>query len=426
MTKVLLKNIDTPNSQDIDVYLSSGGYTALKKAYSMTPREVTDEVIKSGLKGRGGAWYPAGKKWEVSLDIDKKPKYLIANADEGEPCTFKDRPFLEKDPHMLIEGMLIAAYAFGAEFGYIYIRGEYPEGAKVLNAAIKQAEKRGFLGKNVIGSANNFELKVYRGAGSYVCGEASALIESLEGRRGHYRTRPPYMAVEGAFSRPTVVNNVETLVNVPHIIERGAEWFAAIGSPKSPGPKIFSLSGNVERPGLYELPTGITLRELIFKHGGGIRGGKELKAVIPGGLATSALTKEHLDVRMDVDSLRAVGTSIGSGSVTVMDEDVCMVHAARRAARFFSHESCGKCAPCREGTKRMHEILIKITDGKGKESDLELMRELGETVQGTALCGLGESCANFILSTLKYFRHEYMMHIKEKACPEKSCKALAV
>jgi NADH-quinone oxidoreductase subunit F len=424
MTRVLLKNIDTPNSQDIEVYMKSGGYKALVKAYSMTPREVTDEVKKSGLRGRGGAWYPAGKKWEVSLESQRRPKYLVANADEGEPGTFKDRPFLEKDPHMLIEGMLISAYAFGAEYGYIYIRGEYPEGARVLEAAIKQAQEKGRLGKNILGMGVNFDLKVYRGAGSYVCGEASALIESLEGRRGHYRTRPPYMAVEGAFSMPTVVNNVETLVNVPHIIMRGAEWFAAKGSPKCPGPKIFSLSGHVNRPGLYELPTGITLREIIYKHGGGIRDGRELKAVIPGGLATALLTPEHLDVRMDVDSLWQAGTSMGSGAITVMDEHTCMVHAARRAAKFFYHESCGKCTPCREGTKRIYEMLVRITEGQGVEEDLDKLREIGRIMQCSSLCGLGESGANFMLSTIKYFEPEYLAHIRHRVCPEDGCKAL--
>ncbi len=316
--------------------------------------------------------------------------------------------------------MIIAAYAFGAEYGYIYIRGEYPEGAKVLNAAIRQAEERGYLGKNILGTRNSFELKVYRGAGAYVCGEDSALIESLEGNRGQCRSKPPYPAVEGVFSMPTVVNNVETLVNVSHIIEKGAQWFASIGSPKYPGPKSFCLSGNVKRPGLYELTMGITLRELIYRYGGGVRGGKKMKAVLPGGIATSLLTKEHLDVRMDVDALIAAGSSMGSGGVIVMDEDVCMVHAAKRAAKFFARESCGKCTPCREGTKRMHEILTRITDGKGMESDLELIRELGEGVQETSLCGLGGSCANFILSTLKYFRHEYLIHINGRACPEKA------
>ncbi|MDA8088363.1 MAG: NADH-quinone oxidoreductase subunit NuoF [Nitrospiraceae bacterium] len=420
MKRVLLKNIDTPNNRDLDVYISSGGYNALKKAYSMSPVEVTDEVIMSGLGGRGGAWYPTGKKWKASRETGRTPKYLIANADEGEPGTFKDRVFLEKDPHMLIEGMLIAAYAIGAKSGYIYIRGEYPEGANVLEAAIRQAEERGYLGSNILGSGNDFYLKVYRGAGAYVCGEDSALIESIEGNRGHCRLKPPYPAAEGLFSMPTVVNNVETLVNVPHIIERGAEWFASIGSPKYPGPKIFCLSGNVKRPGLYELPTGITLRTLIYTHGGGITAGKKLKAVIPGGLATSLLTQEHLDVRMDMDGLIAAGSSIGSGAVIVMDEDVCMVHAAKRAAKFFARESCGKCTPCREGTRRMREILERITDGKGRESDLDLMKELGEAVQETALCGLGGSCANFILSTLKYFRHEYLTHIHGTACPEKA------
>ncbi len=420
MKRVLLRNMDTPNSRELDVYISSGGYSALRKAYSMSPSEVTEEVIKSGLGGRGGAWYPAGKKWQASRETNKTPRYLVANADEGEPGTFKDRAFLEKDPHMLIEGMLIAAYAIGAKQGYIYVRGEYPEGARVMEAAIRQAEERGCLGSNILGSGNNFYLKVYRGAGAYVCGEDSALIESIDGSRGHCRSKPPYPAAVGLFSMPTVVNNVETLVNVPHIIERGAQWFASIGSPKHPGPKIFCLSGNVRRPGLYELPTGTVLHTLIYRYGGGMRAGKKLKAVLPGGISTSLLTSERLDVRMDVDDLAAAGSSMGSGGVIVIDEDVCMVHAAKRAAKFFAHESCGKCTPCREGTKRMHEILERITDGSGRESDLELMRELGEGIQETSLCGLGGSCANFILSTLKYFRHEYLMHIHGTACPEKA------
>jgi len=418
MEKILLKNADVPNINDIDVYMAHGGYQSLDKAFSMTPKDVLEEVKRSGLRGRGGAWFPAGMKWQFCVEVQKFPKYLIANADEGEPGTFKDRPFLEKDVHQLIEGMIVSAYAIGASGGYIYLRGEYPDGYRILNAAIEQAYKRNFLGKNIKGTDFSFDLAVHRGAGAYICGEASALIESLEGKRGQFRVRPPYMATHGAFAMPTVVNNVETLVNVSHIINKGADWWSSIGTKESPGPKVFGISGHLNKPGLYELPMGVTLRELIYEHGGGIKGGKNLKAVIPGGVSTSLLIPEHLDIKMDVKSLQEAGSAIGSGATMVMHEDTCIVHIIWRAMAFFYHESCGRCTPCREGTDWMLRILTRIENGEGRMEDIDILKDVCHTIHHNCFCPLGEGAVMPVLSSIKYFRHEYEQHIKEKGCPK--------
>jgi len=418
MEKLLLKNADVPNINDIDVYMSHGGYLSLDKAFAMGSAEVLDMVKRSGLRGRGGAWFPAGMKWQFCVEVDRFPKYLIANADEGEPGTFKDRPFLEKDPHQLIEGMIVSAYAIGASGGYIYLRGEYPDAYRILNAAIDQAYKKGFLGKNIKGTDFSFDLAVHSGAGAYICGEASALIESLEGKRGQFRVRPPYMATHGAYAKPTVVNNVETLVNVSHIINKGAAWWSGIGSKDSPGTKVFGISGHLNKPGLYELPMGVPLRELIYEHGGGIRGGKNLKAVIPGGVSTSFLTPEHLDVNMDVKSLQEAGSAIGSGATMVLDEDTCIVHIVWRAMAFFAHESCGRCTPCREGTDWMMRTLARIDNGEGTMEDLDILKDVSHTIHNNCFCPLGEGAVMPVLSSLKYFRHEYEEHIKGKGCPK--------
>jgi NADH-quinone oxidoreductase subunit F len=416
--KILLKNADVPNITDIDVYIAHGGYLSLDKAFAMEPKGVMEEVKRAGLRGRGGAWFPAGMKWQFCVEVDRWPKFLIANADEGEPGTFKDRPFLEKDPHQLIEGMIVSAYAIGASGGYIYLRGEYPDGYRILNAAIEQAYSRNLLGKNIKGTNFSFDLAVHSGAGAYICGEASALIESLEGKRGQFRVRPPYMATHGAYGRPTVVNNVETLVNVSHIINHGADWWSSIGSKDSPGPKVFGISGHLERPGLYELPMGVPLKELIYEHGGGIRGGKKLKAIIPGGISTALLTPEHIDIKMDVKSLQDAGSAIGSGATIVMDEDTCIVHVVWRAMVFFCHESCGRCTPCREGTDWMVKILARMENGGGRMEDLDILEDVCHTIHNNCFCPLGEGAVMPVLSSLKYFRGEYEEHIRNGGCPK--------
>ncbi|MBI5191381.1 MAG: NADH-quinone oxidoreductase subunit NuoF [Nitrospirae bacterium] len=418
MDRILLKNVDVPNIHDIDVYMAHGGYISLDKAFAMDPKDVLEEVKRSGLRGRGGAWFPAGMKWQFCVEVPKFPKYLIANADEGEPGTFKDRPFLETDPHQLIEGMIVSAYAIGASGGYIYLRGEYPDGYRTLNTAIKQAYDRNLLGKNIKGTDFSFDLTVHRGAGAYICGEASALIESLEGKRGQFRVRPPYMATHGAFAMPTVVNNVETLVNVSHIINHGADWWGSIGTKESPGPKVFGISGHLNRPGLYEEAMGVTLRELIYERGGGIRGGKKLKGVIPGGVSTSMLTPDFLDMKMDVKSLQDAGSAIGSGALMVMDEDTCIVHIVWRAMAFFQHESCGRCTPCREGTDWMLQILARMENGGGRMEDLDILADVCHTIHHNCFCPLGEGAVMPVLSSLKYFRHEYEEHIKAGKCPK--------
>jgi NADH-quinone oxidoreductase subunit F len=417
MASYLLSGIDNPALAGIAGYEEAGGYQGLRKALSMEPREIIDRVKRSGLRGRGGAGFPTGMKWTFASSDPNSPKFLICNADEGEPGTFKDRPILEKKPHLLIEGMAISAYALQAEYGYIYLRGEYPRAKEILEAAIEQAYEKGYLGENVLSSGFGFSLAVHQGAGAYICGEETALIESLEGKRGQPRIKPPFPVNSGVFSKPTVVNNVETLANVPYIMEIGPAAYSQIGSPECPGPKLFSVSGHVERPGVYELPMGTPLREIIYTHAGGIKGGKRLKAVIPGGISTPVLPPEKIDCPMDFVSMPRHGSMLGSGAVIVLDETTCLVKVCWRAQKFFEHESCGKCTPCREGTGWMSSVLGRIERGEGKPGDIELLLDIAGNISGKTFCPLGDGAAVVVTSFIKHFRGEFERHIKEGGCP---------
>jgi len=398
-------------------YKKQGGYKALTKVLKdMVPDQVTELVKKSGLRGRGGAGFPTGLKWSFIPKDPKVPKYLCCNADESEPGTFKDRQLIERDPHQMIEGLIIASYAIGAHLAYIYIRGEFSYGASVLEKALGEAREAGFIGSDILGSGFDLEMYVHRGAGAYICGEETALLESIEGKRGMPRIKPPFPATHGLYSKPTVVNNVETLSNLPHIIARGAEWYASIGTPKSTGTRIFSVSGHVKRPGNYEVPMGIPLRELIYDHAGGIRADRQLKAVIPGGASASFFTPEHLDVKLDFEEVAKAGSMLGSGGVTVMDDSTCMVWAATNLLHFFQHESCGKCTPCREGSFWLHRILQRIEMGKGRMEDLDLMENLSNNIGGKTICAFGDAAISPVLSTLKYFRQEYEDHVRQGRC----------
>ncbi len=416
MEKFLLKNIENPNSADINEYLKAGGYNNIVKALEMKPEEVVEETKTAGLRGRGGAGFPTFMKWNFARADSKFPKYLLCNADEGEPGTFKDRPILEKNPHLLIEGMVIAGYALGAEFGYIYLRGEYPEAADILNGAIKQASEKNYLGDNINGKGVKFHLSVHQGAGAYICGEETALIESLEGRRGQPRNKPPFPVNVGVWNMPTIVNNVETLSNLPYIIEIGGEAYSKIGSEECPGPKLFSVSGHVENPGVYELPMGTSLKDIVYKHAGGIKNGKKLKAVIPGGISTPVLPADAIDCAMDFVAMPKAGSMLGSGAVIVMDESVCMVKVAYRALKFFEHESCGKCVPCREGTDWLRKILGRIESGGGREGDIELLSDITEIMSGKTFCPLGDGAAGVVIGMIKHFKGEFEEHINKKAC----------
>ncbi|MCL5978967.1 MAG: NADH-quinone oxidoreductase subunit NuoF [Nitrospirae bacterium] len=407
MEKFLLRNIENPNSTDINEYIKAGGYKALLKAVEMKPADIVSEVRKSGLRGRGGAGFPTGMKWAFASADPKKPRYMLCNADEGEPGTFKDRPILEKNPHLLIEGMIISGYALEAEYGYIYIRGEYPAAKDILDAAIKQAHEKGYLGDNVSGKGVRFHLYVHQGAGAYICGEETALIESLEGKRGQPRIKPPFPVNEGFLSKPTIINNVETLANIPYIIEIGADAYAEIGSPDCPGPKLYSVSGHVKRPGVYELPMGITLREIIYDHCGGIRGDKKLKAVIPGGISTPILPADAIDCPMDFVNMPKHGSMLGSGAVMVFDETVDLVKVCYRAIKFFEHESCGKCTPCREGVGWMRAILERISGGSGTAEDIDLLIEVSNNITGKTFCPLGDGAAMVVQNFVKNFRSEF-------------------
>jgi len=368
MEKILFKYINVPDQYKIDTYIKNVGYRALPKALKeYTPDELIDMVKKSNLRGRGGAGFPAGLKWSFVPKDSPLPRFLLCNADEGEPGTFKDRALIENDPHQLLEGIIIASYAIGAHKAFIYIRGEFAFGAKRLEEAIKECYQKGYLGKDILGSGFDLDVDVYRGGGAYICGEETSLMESIEGKRANPRLKPPFPASVGLYKNPTVINNVETLSNISHIVLNGAEWFANIGEPKSTGTKIFSLSGHVNKPGNYELLMGVTLRELIFEHGGGIKDNRKLKAVIPGGVSTPVLTADLLDVKMDFESLYEAGSLLGSGATIVMDETTCMVKVAYRISKFFEHESCGKCVPCREGTRWIRQIMERIENGKGRE-----------------------------------------------------------
>ncbi|MBQ4577739.1 MAG: NADH-quinone oxidoreductase subunit NuoF [Clostridia bacterium] len=423
--RVVLEHCGEIDSDSIREYLSVGGYTALEKAlFEMKPEEIVTEISESNLRGRGGGGFHAGTKWSQVARQKATPKYIVCNGDEGDPGAFMDRSVMEDDPHRMIEGMMIAGIACGATEGYIYVRAEYPVAVRKLRTAIASAEELGLLGDNILGSGFSFHMHINRGAGAFVCGEGSALTASIEGKRGMPRVKPPRTVEQGLFGKPTVLNNVETFANVAGIIEKGAAWYKGIGPEKSPGTKAFALTGNVVNTGLIEVPMGTTLREVVFDIGGGIRNGKKFKAVQIGGPSGGCLTSEHLDLPLDFDSLKKAGAIIGSGGLVVMDEDTCMVEVARFFMKFTQNESCGKCVPCREGTKRMLEILERIVAGKGQEGDIELLEELADTITSTALCGLGKTAANPVVSTIKYFRSEYEAHIRDKRCPAGACARL--
>ncbi|MGB9803238.1 NADH-quinone oxidoreductase subunit NuoF, partial [Desulfofundulus sp.] len=423
--RVALELCGLVNPEDINDYLAHGGYQALEKAlFEMTPEDVIKEVMDSGLRGRGGAGFPTGRKWSFARSAAGDKKYVICNGDEGDPGAFMDRSVMEGAPHRVLEGMMIAGYAIGADEGYIYVRAEYPMAVKRLKKAVADAEAAGLLGDRILGSDFSFRIHIKEGAGAFVCGEETALIASIEGQRGMPRPRPPFPAQSGLWGCPTVINNVETLANVAPIISRGAEWFKQYGTPTSPGTKTFALAGQVAHTGLVEVPMGITLREVVFDIGGGLREGKKFKAVQIGGPSGGCLTEEHLDLPLDFDSLQKVGAMIGSGGMVVIGQDSCMVEVARFFMTFVQNESCGKCVPCREGTRRMLELLTKITKGKATEEDLLLLEELALVVKDGALCGLGKTAPNPVLTTLRYFRDEYEAHVREKKCPAGVCKDL--
>ena len=408
MEAVLLRARGVPDSRVIATYLAAGGYEGWKKALTMAPDAVTKEVTDSELRGRGGAGFPTGRKWSFVPKDHPGPRYLICNADESEPGTFKDREIIEHDPHQVIEGIAIASYAVGAKTAYIYIRGEFVRWARILEEAIEEARRAGFLGKNVLGSGFDLDVWVHRGAGAYICGEETALLESLEGKRGFPRLKPPFPAVVGAFGKPTVVNNVETLACVPHIMTRGAHWFASIGRPRNTGPKLFSVSGHVNRPGVYELPLSVTFREIIYEHCGGIRGGRKLKAFFPGGTSAPIMTAAEVDVQADFDACAQAGTMLGSGGVIVLDETVDMVEAAANVAHFYAHESCGQCTPCREGADWCKDVLDRMVEGHARAADPEtLLRICRFSSSGMTICPLGDAYALPISSMVNKFREEF-------------------
>ncbi|PKM40985.1 MAG: NADH-quinone oxidoreductase subunit F [Firmicutes bacterium HGW-Firmicutes-9] len=424
-TRVVLEHCGQIDATSIREYLGFGGYSAFETAlFDRTPDDIIDEITKSNLRGRGGGGFPAGRKWAQVRRQTEPVKYVVCNGDEGDPGAFMDRSVMEGDPHRMLEGMMIAGLACGAAEGYIYVRAEYPLAVKRLRRAIAQAEELGLLGEHILGTDFNFMLHIARGAGAFVCGEGSALTASIEGKRGMPRVKPPRTVEHGLFDKPTVLNNVETFANVPLIINRGADWYRSIGPENSPGTKAFALTGNIVNTGLIEVPMGTTLREVIFDIGGGVRDGKAFKAVQIGGPSGGCLTSEDLDLPLDFDSLKKAGAMIGSGGLVVMDEDTCMVEVARFFMHFTQNESCGKCVPCREGTKRMLAILERIVEGKGEEGDIELLLELADTITATALCGLGKSAASPVVSTIRSFRDEYEAHIREKRCPAGSCQKL--
>ncbi|MBF0552234.1 MAG: NADH-quinone oxidoreductase subunit NuoF [Deltaproteobacteria bacterium] len=421
----VLRNKGIIHPEKIDEYIAQDGYMAAAKAYTeMTSEQIVGEVKTAGLRGRGGAGFPTGLKWDFASKSVSDVKYVLCNADEGDPGAFMDRSVLEADPHAIIEGMMIAGRAIGARQGYIYCRAEYPLAIRRLNLAISQAREYGLLGKNIFGSGSDFDLDIYQGAGAFVCGEETALMTSIEGKRGMPRPRPPFPAHQGLWKKPTVLNNVETLANIPQIILNGGAWFASIGTEKSKGTKVFALTGAVKNIGLVEVPMGTPIRKIIFDIGGGIPKKKKFKAVQLGGPSGGCIPEEHLDLPVDYESIVSAGAIMGSGGMIVMDEDTCMVDMAKFFMDFVQEESCGKCTPCREGTKRMLEILERIVNGEGQASDIPLLEELSEVIKEGALCGLGQTGPNPILSTLRYFRHEYEAHIFEKKCPARKCVAL--
>lgn len=422
--RVALHGCGIINPEDINEALGFGGYQGLRRALTMTQQEVIDEIMKSGLRGRGGGGFPAGRKWQFAYDQKNDEKYVVCNGDEGDPGAFMDRSILEGNPLAVVEGMVIAGYAIGAQNGYFYVRAEYPTAVKRLRIAIREAEEIGLLGDNILGSDFSFRCHIRLGAGAFVCGEETALLNSIMGKRGMPRPRPPFPAISGLWGKPTIVNNVETLACVPFIMRNGYEEFAKVGTERSKGTKVFALGGKVNNVGLVEVPMGTTLRELIFDIGGGIPGGKKFKAIQTGGPSGGCLTEEYLDEPIDFDNLVAKGSMMGSGGAIVMDEDNCMVDVAKFYMEFICDESCGKCTPCRIGTKRMLEILTRITEGKGTMKDLDELDELSQTVKTNSLCALGQTSSNPIVSTLTHFRDEYIAHIVDKKCPAHICKNL--
>ena len=425
--RVALRNCGVIDPENIDEYIGTGGYQALGKVLTeMTPDEVIQCVLDSGLRGRGGAGFPTGKKWQLARNLvqDGGKKYVCCNADEGDPGAFMDRSVLEGDPHAVLEAMAIAGYAIGSDQGYIYVRAEYPIAVQRLEIAIKQAREYNLLGKDIFGTGFNFDIELRLGAGAFVCGEETALMTSIEGKRGEPRPRPPFPAVKGLFGRPTILNNVETYANITQIILNGAEWFASMGTEKSKGTKVFALGGKIHNTGLVEIPMGTTLREIIEEIGGGIPNGKKFKAAQTGGPSGGCIPAQHIDTPIDYDNLLAIGSMMGSGGLIVMDEDNCMVDIAKFFLQFTVDESCGKCTPCRVGTKRLYEILDKITKGRGELEDLDRLEELCNYIKSSALCGLGQTAPNPVLSTLRYFKDEYIAHIVDKKCPAGVCKSL--
>jgi NADH-quinone oxidoreductase subunit F len=423
--RVVLRNCGSIDPESIDEYLRNDGYRALAKVVtSMTPDEVIAEVTKSGLRGRGGGGFPTGRKWQFARMVKADLKYVVCNGDEGDPGAFMNRCLMEGDPHAVLEGLAIAGYAIGAREGFIYVRAEYPLAVNRLRKAIESAYQAGLLGENILGSDFSFDIHIKEGAGAFVCGEETALIASIEGKRGMPRPRPPYPAQSGLWGKPTIINNVETLANVPQIILNGAEWFRSFGTPSSPGTKTFALTGKVKNTGLVEVPMGITLRELVFEVGGGIPGNKSFKAVQIGGPSGGCLTEAHLDLPIDYDSLCSAGAIMGSGGLVVLDEDTCIVEVARFFMSFTQSESCGKCVPCREGTKHLLGLLQKIVNGTASMEDLELLEETAQVVKDASLCGLGKTAPNPVLTTLRYFRDEYIDHIVHRICPAHVCQAM--
>jgi NADH-quinone oxidoreductase subunit F len=423
--KVVLADCGEIDPESIDSYIERGGYEALRRVLSeMSPEQVIETIKDSGLRGRGGAGFPTGLKWEYAREKESDTKYIICNADEGDPGAFMDRSIIEGNPHSVVEGMVIGAYAIGAKTGYVYIRAEYPLAVERLKIALAQAKERNFLGENILERGFSFEIKIKLGAGAFVCGEETALIASIEGKRGMPRAKPPFPVEKGLWGKPTVINNVETLANVPYIIRNGASWFAQYGTEKSKGTKVFALTGKVKNTGLIEVPMGISLREIIYDIGGGIEGDRKLKAVQTGGPSGGCIPESMIDISVDYESLQKVGSIVGSGGMVVMDETDCMVNIAKYFLEFTQTESCGKCVPCRIGTKRLLEILTRITEGRGRPGDIDLLLTLSEDVKAGSLCGLGQTAPNPVLSTIKYFRQEYEAHIHDKRCPAGVCKSL--
>jgi len=415
MDPILLKHVREPHSFTIDFYLRQGGYEALKNALARTPEQIIEMVKASGLRGRGGAGFPTGMKWQF---VDKKiePRYIACNADESEPGTFKDHLLMERNPHLLLEGCAIGCHAIGAKVAYIYIRGEFLHVQRVVERAIEEAYARGFLGRNILGSGFECDIYLHRGAGAYEAGEETALLESLEGKRAQPRNKPPFPALVGLYGKPTAVNNVETLCNVPLIVAHGAEWYAALGPEKNGGPKLYCVSGQVKRPGVYEASMKITLRELVEGFAGGVRDGRTLKAVIPGGSSVPILLPSQLDTQASFDGIQKAGSLLGSAAIVVLDDTTCMVWLAENLLHFYRHESCGKCTPCREGTDWLHKILRRIERGEGQPRDLDLLQSVSSNIAGKTLCAFGDAAVTPVLTTLKHFRHEYEAHIRERRC----------